>query len=490
MPPSPQAAGLPRRGAFPSSASVARRSSAVPTATSVRGNDESFEEMLIRNLGRAPLLIGVGLAFVAIRAIGARAGAVLLALSSAVLVPISVVRPEIGAYALIFNNVNELDSYYDLRSYTYFSVPILLDVAISVGIYWTVVAPRRLPRLAYSQTMMLLVYVVLVCLSILFSPVAWPNDLFATFRTSFLIRPILFFFLIVLVRTPDRLQRLVLTWFIAHALLMTFALSDFLQKNLVAYRVAGTVKETNYLSYICMTTLPILLAVGTYFRSQVPRIGVLGLGVVTLFISLHTLSRGGYLALAVTGGFFVIRFSRNPQMMLSALLFLALFYLMMPAELSERFAEVQSLAETDRYKIGRVALRMALDNPFFGVGWFAFASSFMRYDYEHEFTHPQQPHSIYLSIAGSTGFPALFAYLAVYFLTFVQVERVVQKYRRARDLQSFGYFLALGVEGALIGHFTFGMTGAYGDSNYAYLLLALAIILVRHHEDPKAERLR
>ena len=451
---------------------------------------ESFEEMLTRNLGRAPLLIGIGLAFVAIRAVGARAGGVLLALASAVLVPVSFVRPDIGAYAMVVNFVNEFDSYYDLRQYTYLSVPILLDAGISVGIYLTVVAARRLPRLAYTQNVMLLVYVLLVCLSVLLSPVAWPNDLWASFRTNFLIRPVFFLFLIVLIRTPDRLQRLLLTWLIAHSLLMAFALSDFVQKDLVAYRVAATVKETNYLSYICMTTLPILLAVGSYFRSLLPRLAVLGLGVVTLFVSLHTLSRGGYIALALTVGFFTIRFSRNPQMMLSALVFLALFYLMMPAELSERLSEVHTLAETDRYKIGRVALRMALDNPLFGAGWFAFNTSFMRYDYEHEFTHPTTPHSIYLSIAASSGFPALFAYLVVYMLTFVQVERVVQKYRRARDVQSFGYFLALGVEGALIGHFAFGTTGAYGDSYYAFLLLALAVIVVRYHEDPTVEPLR
>jgi O-antigen ligase len=475
---------------LPARASIERRDSPTSALPDDRAPAESFEEMLTRHLARAPLLIGVGLAFVAIRAIGARAGSVLLALASVVLVPVSFVRPDVGVYALVFNFVNELDSYYDLQSYTYFSVPILLDVAVSVGIYSTVISVRRLPRLSYTQNVLLLVYMALVCLSILFSSVAWPNSLWANFRTNFLIRPVFFFFLLVLIRTPQRLQRLVLTWLVAHSLLMAFALSDFLQKNVVVYRVAATVKETNYLSYICMTTLPILLAVGTYFRAQLPRIAVLGLGVVTLFVSLHTLSRGGYLALAMTVAFFSIRFSRNPQMMLSALLFLVLFYLLMPAELSERLAEVHSLAETDRYKIAQVGMRMVLDHPVFGVGWFAFGSSFMRYDYDHQFTHPSQPHSIYMSIAATSGIPALVVYLAMYLVTLAQVEGVVQKYRRARDLQSFGYFLALGVEGALIGHFAFGMTGSYSDSYYAYLLFALAVILIRYHEDPAAERLR
>jgi len=142
---------------------------------------ESFDTFLGRNVRRAPLLALPAIAFVLIRATGARAGAVLLIAASAVVLPMTLVRPEVGLYALILNFVNEWDTYYKLQSYLPISLPLLFDVAITLGI---VLRPRsRMADLGLNsiQLLLLAIYVVLVTVSVLVSDVSEPR-IWTSFR--------------------------------------------------------------------------------------------------------------------------------------------------------------------------------------------------------------------------------------------------------------------------------------------------------------------
>jgi hypothetical protein len=441
--------------------------------------EESFDGFMARNSRRAPLLAGVGILFFLLRSLGLRAGAVILFVASAALVPMSLLRPEVGTYALVMNFVNEWDTYYKLQSYLPVSVPILFDVAITVGIFLHAGGRERLPRMSYAQNAFLLFYVVWVTFSVIASNVHYPG-LWANFRSGFLIRPILYLFLVTLMRTPRQLHRLLLALMLAQSVLMATAMSDYVQKGMTMYRVRGSLSAINYLSYICIVTLPLLVAIFVYLRHRTSKLLVLGLALVTLFVSLQTLSRSGYYALTVTLFFLAYRLSRNPRTLIVSLAFAGLFYLLVPAGLTQRLAEVQSLQRSDRYALSRVASRIAFANPVLGVGWQAYKANFLRYDYEHYFYKAKEPHSLYLAIAASSGFPALGAYLAMYGLTALQLIWLERVYRAGRRFHDLGYHLAIGLQGALVGHFVFGLAGSYGDSYYAYLVLALSVIVVRY----------
>jgi len=140
--------------------------------------------------------------------------------------------------------------------------------------------------------------------------------------------------------------------------------------------------------------------------------------------------------------------------------------------------------------LSRIALRIALDYPILGVGWQAYETVFPSYDVEHVFRKAKQPHSLFLAIAARSGFPALLVYVAMFGISFVQLIGVERDYRRARETSAFGYYLAIGLQAALVGHFVFGLAGSYGDSYYGFFILALSLVLIRHHRRPGAVLLR
>jgi O-antigen ligase len=445
------------------------------------GRDESFDAFFARSLRRAPLLFGVVIVFFLLRAVGIRAMPIMLIGSSIPLLPLSLLRPELGLYALVFNFVNEFDAYYSLQQWIPVSLPILFDITVTTGILLRIVAPGRLPRLNYAQNQLLILYVALVVTALVASEVAEPG-VWTTFRTRFLIRPIFYLFLVLLVQTPDQLYRLLVVWITAHTLVLMGAMSDFLQKGLAFYRIQGTLSEVNYLAYVCIVTLPILIALYLYLRDRIARNVMLGLALVTLFVTLQTLSRSGYFALLATLVFFAARLVRNPRTLMTVAAFGLVFYLLIPANLTRRLEQVTSVTETDRYRLSRIGLRMALDNPIVGVGPHAYDTEALRYDYEHFYFRPLAPHNLYLAIAATSGFPALLVYLALYGTTFLQDVRLDWNYRLKRETRALGYFLSLGIEGALVGHFVFGFAGSYGNSYYAYLLLGMSVILIRLHQ--------
>ena len=143
---------------------------------------------------------------------------------------------------------------------------------------------------------------------------------------------------------------------------------------------------------------------------------------------------------------------------------------------------MENVTATDRYHLSRIGLRIALDHPVFGVGWHAYEAVFPSYDHEGFFHGKgKAPHSIYFAIAARSGFPALLTYLALYGITFAQVVGVTARYRRAKDTHSYGSYLAVGIEGSLVGHFFFGLAGSYADSYYAFFLLSVAVVMIRIH---------
>lgn len=447
---------------------------------------ESFDSAFARALGRAPFLAAVALAFFLLRTGGFRAGPVLLIVSGIALLPFAFVRPELALYALTLNFVNEFDSYYELQSYFPLSLPILLDLALAAGILLRVALPGRIPRLTYIQNVFLLAYVSLTIVSILSSPVEVPAGYWARFRTGFLIRPVFYLFIVLLVRSSGELHRFLLVFLSAHSLLMLSCLSDYVQKGGAMYRVTGTLSATNYLSYLCIATLPIVVSLYVRFRDRRSKSFMLALSLVTLFVSLQTLSRSGYYALLAILAFLTLRLARTPRTLLVALAFGAVFYTLIPTGLTERLSEVESLSTTSRYYLSRVGLRMVRDHPILGVGLHAYEHEFPKYDYEQIFQKKKSPHNLYIFVAAASGIPALFVYIGIYGTTLYQTWRIQRRYRRLGDFHSLGYGLTVGIQGGLVGHFVFGFAGSYADSYYAFLLLGLAVILVRYHQEHPA----
>jgi hypothetical protein len=442
--------------------------------------EESFDAYFARVLRRAPLLLGGAVAFFALRVAGIRPGPILVLVASAMALPLSIVRPEVGLYALIVNFVNELDSYYKFQTVVPVSLPILFDAAVAFGIFRRLGRSGAIPSLAQPANVLVVAYVIWVSLSFVLADV-WPPNPWGKFRTGFLIRPVIYFFLILLVRSPRDLFRLLAVLVFAEALLMAGTLPDYLRKGGGLYRVRGTLGAINYLSYVCIVTIPILVSLVAYLRDRIARAAILTLAALMLLISLETLSRSGYYALIATLAFLGWRFARKPQFLLVAGAFALMFVQLVPAGLAERLAQTSDITQTSRWLLSRVGLRMALDNALVGVGWANYEAKFLEYDLEHVFSSPKSPHSMYFDIAASNGFPALALYLGAFGWTFRQLSRVESSYRKAGSSRALGALLALGLQGALVGHFVFGLAGSYGNTYYAYMLLGISVALVRLH---------
>ncbi len=166
-----------------------------------------------------------------------------------------------------------------------------------------------------------------------------------------------------------------------------------------------------------------------------------------------TFSRGAMLSLIVITPLVVLR-SRYRKWLLIALVALGppLIYLTSGKQIQERFFSIETAREMDdsakaRLMSWNAALRIASENPIFGVG--VRNSNLLSYKYGADM-QGRTIHSTYLQIAADNGFVGLAIYLLLLFTVWRELRSVRQSTHGKDDPESRLYFgLANGVEASL-----------------------------------------
>jgi probable O-glycosylation ligase (exosortase A-associated) len=248
--------------------------------------------------------------------------------------------------------------------------------------------------------------------------------------------------------------------------------------------------DNNHFAVALVMIVPILFYLFRYTQRRLVRIGFLGVFALAVIAVVGTQSRGGFVALALTG-LWLIFSSRHKLLAIFAVACMAgLVAVAAPSSWFERMESIQSAKSDDSF-LGRVAAwristAIALENPLLGGGfhavqvqriWEMHRPSAMRLGVLPQVDdmpeNPKAAHSIYFEMLGDQGFLGLAIFLCFFAVSFYNIQstrRLARRHPRelawGADLASMlgVSILAYSVGGALV-------SLAYFETFYVMVLL-------------------
>ena len=212
---------------------------------------------------------------------------------------------------------------------------------------------------------------------------------------------------------------------------------------------------------------------------------------------LSTYSRGGFLSLASVGA---VQLWRSPHRMktVAAIAVVALLVLpVLPQEFWDRMGTITAASDDrdnsteGRLHFWQVAVAMANDQPFTGVGHSGYPRAYNDYDWSQgEFGVNRAVHSAWFGVLAELGYPGLLLFGAIVFSSLRACRRVRQAARRGELPGDMGPY-AVALESSLVAFIIGGsfVSFHYSEMLWHYFGLTIALERVAAHE-MAAERAR
>jgi O-antigen ligase len=152
-----------------------------------------------------------------------------------------------------------------------------------------------------------------------------------------------------------------------------------------------------------------------------------------LYRAVTTYSRGAFLALGAMTIVYVARSNQKFKTALAAMLLAAVVLTALPQRFWDRMGTMNVSSEEDldtssasRLHFWRVAMDMAADRPFLGVGYNTFNLTYDKYDFSVGFYgKARSVHSMWFGVLAELGYPALIIYIAMFVLAFTGTNKVI-----------------------------------------------------------------
>ena len=212
---------------------------------------------------------------------------------------------------------------------------------------------------------------------------------------------------------------------------------------------------------------------------------------------LTTYSRGGFLSLGAIGA---MLFWRSPHKLktVAAIAVVAVLVLpVLPQQFWDRMGTITAASDDrdssieGRLHFWQVALAMANDKPFTGVGHSGYPRAYNQYDWsDGEFGVNRAVHSSWLGILAELGYPGLLLFIAIVFSSLRACRRVRNAARRGELPGEMGRY-AVAFESSLVAFIIGGsfVSFHYSEMLWHYFALTIALERVAAHE-MAAERAR
>jgi probable O-glycosylation ligase (exosortase A-associated) len=219
----------------------------------------------------------------------------------------------------------------------------------------------------------------------------------------------------------------------------------------------GMLRDNNDFSMAMAMAVPMLFHLGwTERRPELRRAFWFSVPLTVMTVGL-TRSRGGFLSVVAAIGMLIWRSRNRLTGILIGLLIAIAAAILAPKDYRERLSTLKDPLEegsaASRIRAWTIATRMAVDNPFLGVGFSKFPQHFAEYA-----ENPTQrelrgkaivAHSSYFQVWAECGTPALFIYLALIVWALVTCWRI-RKMARARYFSSWIINYAAMFEASLV----------------------------------------
>lgn len=236
-------------------------------------------------------------------------------------------------------------------------------------------------------------------------------------------------------------------------------------------RYRGVLKDPNEIALTCGAAIPILVA-RLQRKSTILRSMLLPIGIVLIVSTIvFTQSRGGILVFGTVAAVYCVRFLGIKGLGGAVLLALPLLLLG-----GRSGAEAEESAD-ERTEVLLDGLHMVQNSPVFGVGF-------------HNFTEHSHltAHNSYMLALAENGFPGLFLYLCVLYVSLKVCVKAILHYRKRPDARIAGVWatgMLASLGGAMVGSFFLSFT--YHHVLWIYFGINGALYAIIRRHDPTFE---
>ena len=312
-----------------------------------------------------------------------------------------------------------------------------------------------------------------------------PGEAWESFNDVFLKAVLIFIVMVNVVRTERRLQGLIFLAVAVSCLLSAGAVQGYVSGTNVVegYRakssLGGIFANPNDMAIHLVSTLPVVVALLFGTRNLIKK---LVYGAVSLLVAaglVVTFSRGAFLGLAAAAAVLTLKLGRRNRIAFAVFIVAAIaaFVLFAPSEYTQRMASIvdhsrDNGSASERWRILLRSLNIALHNPVFGVGMGNFHIVSIQ---------ELVSHNSYTQVAAEMGLAALIFYV-LFMLSPLKRLRLMERETFTERRTSHYYYLAVGLQGALVAYMVSSFFGSVAYQWYVYYLVGYAVCLRRMYE--------
>jgi hypothetical protein len=290
---------------------------------------------------------------------------------------------------------------------------------------------------------------------------------------------VIFIVMVNVLRTEQRLRRLLQLVLLASCVMSIAALSDYAQGNLalqgrrIAGLIGGLFSNPNDLALHLVTMIPISIALFLGSRGLLNKSLYLIGSLVLATGILATFSRGGFIGFVCVIAFLAWKIARRNRVIFGviALTSIMIAVALAPSAYRGRLATTSddsAIARTDDLKR---SILIAARHPLLGVGM----SNYILYSNTNHATH-----NAYTQVAAEMGLAALLVYVWFLVSPFNRLRRI-EEATRTNKRKPPVYYLAIGLQASLLGYMVVSFFASVAYLWYAYYLVAYAVCLRRIH---------
>jgi putative inorganic carbon (HCO3(-)) transporter len=241
--------------------------------------------------------------------------------------------------------------------------------------------------------------------------------------------------------------------------------------------------DNNGVAVGMLMLVPILTTLAATSTKRWQRLLFQFMAIGVVYRAISTYSRGGFIAAAALGLFYVLRSHRRVPALIGIVLAVAIIVPALPTAFWDRMSTIKAPAEvTDESALGRlhfwdVAITMANRNPLFGIGHNAYNVAYDEYDFSHGAFGPQRSvHSAWFGVLAELGYPGLILFISQVLLAFAaawRARRVAALDPELADLRKF----AFAIEAALVAFVIGGSFVPFQYNEMFWHVIGLSIAL-------------
>jgi len=249
--------------------------------------------------------------------------------------------------------------------------------------------------------------------------------------------------------------------------------------------------DNNHYAMVLVMVIPLLVYLYRFSGDRRIQLGFLGMIPLTVFAVIATQSRGGFVALAVVGLWFVFTSKRKYIGVISVLLCVGLVMNFAPEDWFARMQTINTANEDgslqQRFGAWQVNSAIALQNPIFGGGplvseigpvWNIYRDAqgflgFLPMDLNGLPGRGRAVHSIYFQAMGDLGFVGFFLLLAILANAFITARVVIQRCKAVGSQLDWALSLAQMLKLSLLAYMVAGalLSALYFELPYMLIML-------------------